>query len=105
MSAKRTVIIIGSATAIGFLADTIQYSIASSPKGKFKYRFPKKKQLLQVFAIGVLSGIVIDFVVKRVEESMKTEREKAFDKIIDAELKKAAAGAYKGQTPIGIKYI
>jgi len=99
---KRAIITIGSAMTITFLADTIQYSIAKSPKGKFKYSFPPFLDCMKVLGVGILAGIIINAVVDAVENVQKSEEEKKLDALIESELSKIREGNIPGKEPVKI---
>lgn len=97
---KKTIIIVGSSTAIGFLGDVIMYSLATSKGGKFKIHFPTGKDLVQVLFVGFITGLVVNAIV----ESQKSVQEKELDKIVKADLEKIEAGKLKTTGPIKINW-
>ncbi|MBM3201318.1 MAG: hypothetical protein FJZ56_02795 [Chlamydiae bacterium] len=101
---KRTLIVVGSSTAIGFIGDVATYSVAASKDGtgKFKIVFPKGKDLVAVLFLGVVGGFVIDYSLKIIEESMKTKEEKLLDNLFGEEKRKLAEGRIVGKTPTGV---
>jgi hypothetical protein len=102
---KRQGIVIASSTVIGFLGDVIMYSLATSPKGKFKLQAPKGKALLQVLVIGFITGVIIDFVVEKIVYSQKPQHEKDIDKLVMTDLKLIDEGKLKVQTARKIDWI
>ena len=102
---KNKAIIIGTSTAVGFFGDVIMYSIAASKGKKFKIHVPQGKELLQVVIIGALTGVVIDFVMNRVMQTVALEEEKELDKLVKQEKEKIYAGEIKNQTPKQIIWI
>lgn len=102
---KNKAIIIGTSTAVGFFGDVIMYSIAASKGKKFKIYMPQGKELLQVVLIGALTGVVIDFVMSRVMQTVALEEEKELDKLVKQEKEKIYAGEIKNQTPKQIIWI
>ena len=87
---KKTIIIVGSSTAIGFLGDVIMYSVAISKGQKFK--------------IGFVTGLIVDAVVNAIVESQKKPQEKALDKLVKSDLEKIDKGELKTPGPIAIKW-
>ena len=96
---KNQIIVVGTATAIGFLQDTMMYSIAMSKGQKFKFQIPKGKELAKVLIIGALTGLIIDFAVTQIGNSLKVHEEKELDKLVKAEKNRIYSGEVKGQTP------
>lgn len=101
---KKTIIIVGSSTVIGFLGDVIMYSVAVSKGQKFKVHFPKGKDLLQVVVVGFVTGLIDDAVVNSIVESQKKPQEKALDKLVKADIEKIEKGEIKAKTPIAIQW-
>jgi hypothetical protein len=101
---KKTIIIVGSSTAIGFLGDVIMYSLAMSKGQKFKVHFPKGKDLVQVLVVGFVTGLVVDAVVNAIVESQKKPQEKALDKLVKADLDRLEKGELKTPGPVAIKW-
>ena len=101
---KRTLIVIGTVTAVEFLTDVTMYSYGASGKGSFKFRMPVGKDLFMVIAAGIITGIILDFVINKFVESQKTAQEKALDKIIAADLAKLEAGELKTAGPVKIQW-
>lgn len=89
---KKTAIVVGSATAIGFIGDVIMYSVGKSEGGKFKVSFPQGKDLAQVLIIGIITGFVIDVAMKAILQSQKVDAEKNLDKLVEAEVNRIKAG-------------
>jgi hypothetical protein len=96
---KNQLIVVGTATGIGFLQDAIMYSIAVSKGGKFRFQIPKGKQLAQVLIVGALTGLIIDFAVTQISNSLKMQEEKELDKLVKAEKNRIYSGEVKGQSP------
>jgi len=99
---KRTIIVVGASTAIGFLGDVLTYSVAAKKDGKFKVVIPKGKDLISVLALGILGGFVIDYGLKQIEESLKTPQERELDKLVENEKVKLEKGGFASQKPIQI---
>jgi hypothetical protein len=104
---KRTLIVVGSSTAIGFLGDVLTYSVAAKKDNKFKFVIPKGKDLVSVLALGIIGGFVIDYALKQIEESLKTPQERALDKLVATEKEKIQlqAGGFSDKKPTGIIWI
>lgn len=96
---KKTIIIVGSSTLIGFLGDVIMYSVARSKGGPFKVNVPTGKDLAQVIIIGFVTGLIVDFAVNAIVESQKSVAEKALDKIVKTDLEKLESGVLKASVP------
>ena len=90
---KRTLIVVGSSTAIGFLGDVLTYSVAAK-KDKFRIVIPKGKDLASVLALGIIGGFVIDYALKLIEESLKTPQERALDALVQEEKGKLEKGIF-----------
>lgn len=92
---KKTIIIVGASTIIGFLGDVIMYSLATSKGQKFKVNFPKGLALTQVIVVGFVTGIIVDYAVNTIIESQKTTSEKSLDKIAKEDLQRIEVGDIK----------
>ena len=79
---KRTLIVVGASTAIGFLGDVATYSVAASKGGAFRIVFPKGKELVSVLLLGIVGGFILDYGVKLIEENVKTQEERELDKLV-----------------------
>jgi hypothetical protein len=90
---KRTLIVVGSSTAIGFLGDVLTYSVAAK-KDKFRIVIPKGKDLISVLALGIIGGFIIDYSLKLIEQSLKTPQEKALDALVEEEKGKLEKGIF-----------
>jgi len=96
---KNQIAVVGTSTVVGFVGDVVMYSIAESKGKKFAIHFPKGKALFQVVALGFVTGLIIDYVVKQVTESVKVEEEKKLDKLVAEEKSMIYEGQIKGQNP------
>lgn len=96
---KRTIIVVGASTAIGFLGDVLTYSVAAKNTGTFKIVIPKGKDLAAVLFLGIIGGFVIDYALKQIEESLKTAQEKELDKLLEGEKKKISLGNFLNKKP------
>lgn len=104
MMNKQTAIIIGSSTAIGFIGDMMIYSLAESKGKKFKLTVPKGMEAVKLLLLGIATGFVIDFAVKKITWSAMSSEEKELTKLADAEKKKIMTGKYKGYIPEAITW-
>jgi hypothetical protein len=96
---KRTLIVVGASTAIGFIGDVLTYSVAASKGGKFRIVSPRGKELVAVILLGIVGGFLIDSALKGIETSLKSKEEKALDKLVDGEKEKIFSGVFKDRTP------
>ena len=101
---KRTLIVVGSSTAIGFLGDIATYSVAASKGGAFKVVVPKGKELISVLLLGVVGGFIIDYSLKLIEDSIKTKEEKALDDLVAGEKEKIYSGIIKDLLPTKVDW-
>lgn len=101
---RQTVVVVIAATALGFLGDTLVYSIAQSKGGKFRLAVPKGMEAVKLLLVGAITGFAIDFAVKRVEYTLMSDAEKKLDEIAALEKEKIRAGGRKNQLPTEIIY-
>lgn len=101
---SRTLIIVGTSTAVGFLGDVATYSVAASKGGSFRIVVPKGKELVSVLLLGIVGGFLLDYAAKLVEDSLKTPEEKSLDALVGKEKEKIYAGQIKNQTPTQIQW-
>jgi len=101
---SRTLILVGTSTAVGFLGDVATYSVAASKGGAFRIVFPKGKELASVLLLGVVGGFILDYAAKLVEDSLKTKEELALDALVGKEKEKIYSGVIKNQTPTNISW-
>lgn len=101
---SRTLIIVGTSTAVGFLGDIATYSVAASKGGALKIVVPRGKELFQVLLLGVVGGFLLDYAAKLVEDSLKTPEEKALDELVGQEKEKIYAGTIKNEKPTQIQW-
>lgn len=101
---KRTIVIVGSSTIIGFLGDVITYSIASSKGEKFRIHFPKGKDLAQVIVFGIVTGFIADYITNQIIESQKLPQEKELEKLAQADINAIYEGKLKATKPIKINW-
>ena len=102
---KNKLIIIGTSTVIGFVGDLTMYSIAASKGKKFKIHFPEGKALLQVIAIGMVTGVLIDIAMNRIVQSLAVAEEKELDKLVKEEKSRIYAGEIKGLSPQKVVWV
>lgn len=91
---KRTMIVVGCSTAIGFLGDVVMFSIGTSASegGKFKVSVPKGMALVQVLVLGIVTGFIVDAAMQAIIESQKVFAEKNLDKLVEREVNRIKAG-------------
>lgn len=100
---KRTLIVVGASTAIGFVGDVATYSVAAQKGGGgFKLVIPKGKDLAAVLFLGIVGGFVIDYSLKLIEDAMKTKEEKLLDELFGEEKRKLAQGQLLGKRPTNV---
>ncbi len=100
---KRTIIVVGASTAIGFVGDVATYSVAASKGGgAFRLVVPKGKDLAAVLFLGVVGGFVIDYSLKLIEDAMKTPEEKLLDNLFGEEKRKLSQGKIIGKKPTSV---
>lgn len=100
---KRTIIVVGASTAIGFVGDVATYSVAASKGGgAFRLVVPKGKDLAAVLFLGIVGGFVIDYSLKLIEDAMKTPEEKLLDNLFGEEKRKLAQGKIIGKKPTSV---
>lgn len=102
---RNTVILVAVTMGVEFIFDTAIHSLAASKGGKFKLQLPKGKHLRNLVVVGVVSGLVLDYVLKQVHESQKTTLEKRLDKIVQDEKERIARGEREGMLPKEIRYL
>lgn len=96
---KQTGIVIAVSAGVGFLFDVITYSIGESKGKSFKIHMPKGKALIQILALGILGGAIVDTAIKGISDSMKAAEELKLDKLVAEEVERIRSGQIKGQTP------
>jgi hypothetical protein len=101
---KRTLIVVGASTAIGFLGDVATYSVAASKGGAFRIVFPKGKELVSVLLLGVVGGFILDYGVKLIEDSVKTQEERELDKLVSGEKEKIYSGIIRNLKPTKVEW-
>lgn len=101
---KRTLIVVGGSVAIGFVGDLIIYSLAESKGQKFKIHMPKGKQLFSLIALGIVTGLVLDFAVKKIEYAALSPEGKKLVDLVKKEEAKIASGELSGKTPRAVDW-
>lgn len=99
---KKTAIIVGASTAIGFIGDVLTYSVAESQGKSFALHFPKGKALVQVLLLGIIGGFVLDLALQKIENSLKSKGELELENLVEQEKKKLAQGAVVGKVPTAV---
>lgn len=102
---KRTLIVVGASTAIGFLGDVATYSVAASKGGAFRIVFPKGKELVSVLLLGIVGGFILDYGVKLIEENVKSQEEKELDKLVSGEKEKIYSGIIRNLKPTKVEWV
>ena len=101
---SRTLVLVGTSTAVGFLGDVATYSVAASKGGAFRIVVPKGKELASVLLLGIVGGFILDYAAKLVEDSLKNPEERALDALVGKEKEKIYSGQIKNQTPTQISW-
>lgn len=96
---KQTVILVIVSTGLGFIGDVLTYSITESKGKTFGVHVPKGKELFQVLALGILSGIALDYVAKKVQLAIMTVEEREFADLVEKEQAAIGAGQRTGKMP------
>lgn len=99
---KRTAIIVLASTAIGFIGDTLIYSLGQSQGKKFSLHVPTGKSLFQLLALGIVSGIAVDYSIKKIELALKRDEEKLLDRLVEKEKIKINQEIIKGKMPVAV---
>lgn len=102
---KRTLIVVGASTAIGFLGDIMTYSVAASKGGPMRVVSPRGKELLAVILLGIVGGFIIDYTLKAIEHSLKSEEELSLDDLVEKERKKIILGEIKNEIPSKVLWV
>ncbi len=101
---KRTALVVGSSVAIGFVGDLVIYSLAESKGQKFRLHMPKGKELAKLLALGFITGLVLDFAVKKLEYATLSKEAKKLEDLVQEERKRIAAGDRMGKTPTAVAW-
>ena len=102
---RQTLVVVLASTALGFVADTLVYSIGAASDGdKFKIEVPKGMEAVKLLLVGAATGFAIDYVVKKVEYTLMNDAEKKLTEISEAEKQKIRSGERKNQLPIEVMY-
>lgn len=100
---KKTMIVLSSSIVAGFIGDVFVYSLAESKGKRFGVHIPKGWQLVNLIALGLATGLVIDFSLRQVQGLIETKQEKELADLVESEIKKVDAGAISPtQTPTRI---
>ena len=62
---NKTTTTVLAATAVGLVGDVVIYSLGQSKGKPFKLHLPSAGGLLQIAAVGIISGLTIDYIVKK----------------------------------------
>jgi hypothetical protein len=101
---KQTLIVIGASTAIGFLGDCMIYSLAASKGGKFKLAVPKGMEAFKLLALGVATGFVVDFAIKKISYAIMQEQERDLIAVAEKEREKIRTGEVAGLKPLSVNW-
>lgn len=103
---KQTAVVVLASTGIGFLFDVLLYSMAQSEAqgGGFALSMPRGKDLLQLLAVEVVAGLLIDFSIKQLEYAMMSDQERAMTKLVDTEVYNIRTGMRQGVMPAYIHW-
>ena len=92
---KKSLMVISASVAVGFLGDVIIYSLAESKGKKFGIHFPKGVELVKLLALGIVTGIIIDFAVNKLAYAVMSKEERELLALIDKEKDKIAEDVQK----------
>ena len=102
---KQTLIIIGASTAIGFLGDSLTFSIAESQGKSFKFRIPTDpKTVFQILVAGVIGGYLVDLAVRKIQRIVMSDEEKALSDLYEREVESIQSGQRSGVMPSAIQW-
>ncbi len=101
---KQTVIVVGASTVLGFIGDTLTYSIGASEGKAFHLVMPKGKALVNIIIAGIIGGFIIDYAIKKIERGTMTDEEKKLVDLADAERGKIRKGERAGQVPTQVMW-
>ncbi len=103
MTTKREfLVVVGVSTAIGFAAEIILHSIDESRGKKFKFHFPNRTRALELLAVTLMTGIVVDYAIKAVDKKTMSEVESELAELYEREKKKVKDGIVKDSKPINV---
>jgi len=95
----KTATVVGSSVAVGFIGDLLIYSLAESKGKKFGIHMPKGWALVNLIALGIVTGLVIDYAVGQMENLIKNKQERELADLVEKEEAKIASGALAGKDP------
>ncbi len=103
---RRTVLIVGTSTVLGFIGDVITYSMAESDsKGEsFSLHMPTGLPLFNLVWTGIAYGFIFDFALRLVERADMSTEEKKLADLAEVEMEKIRNGFRRGQTPTQITW-
>ena len=103
MNTKREfLVVVGVSTAIGFAAEVILHSIDESRGGKFKFHFPDRTRALELLAVTLMTGIVIDYAIKAADKKTMSQVESELADLYEREKKKLKDGLVKDSHPVTV---
>jgi hypothetical protein len=102
---QKTAVILGSSVVVGFLGDVMIYSLSESKGKKFSVHMPKGWALVNLLALGVATGLVVDFAIRKIQDAVSSKQEKELDKLVEKEKQKIDSGALAGKQPSEILWV
>lgn len=104
LSAK-TAAIVGATLAVGFVGDVLTYSLAESKGKPFRIHFPHGWALVNLIALGVATGLVLDPAVEMIQQMIRNKQEKDLVKLMEQEQLKIEEGKVKDKKPEEVVWI
>ena len=102
---QKTAVILGSSVVVGFLGDVMIYSLSESKGKKFAVHMPKGWALVNLLALGIATGLVVDFSIRKIQEIVSSKEEKELDKLVEKEKAKIDSGAVIGKEPVEVLWV
>ena len=96
---QKTAVILGASVGVGFVGDVIIYSYAESKGKKFGLHMPKGWNLVTLLALGIATGLVVDFAIRQIENLVTSKQEKELADLLEKEKAKIDSGAVAGKDP------
>lgn len=98
---SRTLMVVGSITAIDFLSDVVTYSIGVSKQRHQPIRphFPAFKEIVKIIAVGAVCGVVIDIVTSGIGKIMTKPEETKLMAVAKVEIEAMKKGEREKQLP------
>lgn len=102
---QKTAVILGSSVVVGFLGDVMIYSLSESKGKKFGIHMPKGWALVNLLALGIATGLVVDFSIRKIQDIVTSKQEKDLDKLVEKEKTKIDSGAVAGKAPSEVVWV